>query len=109
MPEPGGVGAGDAQDPGDVLTLRLYVAGDAPNSCEARSNLTAMLEARIGKRYRLEVIDFLREPQRALNDGVLVTPTLVKAAPPPIRKIIGSLRETLVVLTALGISEPSRA
>ncbi len=90
----------------DTLTLRLYVAGDAPNSCEARANLTALLEPRLHGRYQLEVIDFLRDPQRALSDGVIVTPTLVRLRPPPVRKIIGTLREKLQLAAALGITEP---
>lgn len=93
----------------DVLTLRLYVAGEAPNSVEARANLAAMLEQCEGTRYSLEVIDFLRDPKRAFADGVVVTPTLVKLTPPPVRKIIGTLRETLSVLTALGIGSARHA
>lgn len=92
-----------------VLTLRLYVAGEAPNSVEARTNLAAMLENCQGTRYDLEVIDFLIDPKRAFADGVVVTPTLVKLTPPPVRKIIGTLRETLSVLTALGIGTARHA
>jgi circadian clock protein KaiB len=50
-------------------------------------------------------VDFLREPQRALADGVIVTPTLVRLAPLPMRKVIGTLRDTLTVLAALGLPE----
>jgi circadian clock protein KaiB len=95
----------DAESERDVLSLRLYVAGDAPNSCEARANLSSLLEGRPAASYRLEVVDFLREPQRALADGVIVTPTLVRLAPLPMRKVIGTLRDTLTVLAALGLPE----
>jgi circadian clock protein KaiB len=100
-------GGGGEEAP--VLTLRLYIAGDAPNSSEARANLAAILERHVSDRYELEVVDFLREPQRALKDGVIVTPTLVKLAPPPVRKIIGTLRETPSVVTALGLGETHHA
>lgn len=93
----------------EVLSLRLYVAGDGPNSTEARANLTAMLDRSPATRFQLEVVDFLREPQRALLDGVIVTPTLVRLAPPPARKIIGTLRDTPKVLAALGIAQPHHA
>lgn len=92
-----------------VLTLRLYVAGDSPNSSEARANLEALLAGRPAEPYELEVVDFLREPQRALSDGVIVTPTLVRLAPLPVRRIIGTLRERLKVLAALGIEDPHHA
>lgn len=91
-----------------VLMLRLYVAGDAPNSMEARANLAALLRGQAEDRYRLEIVDFLREPQRAISDGVLVTPTLVKLAPQPSQKIIGTLRERLKVMAVLGIEESAR-
>ena len=94
---------------GDVLSLRLYVAGDGPNSSEARANLQSLLKEQPAASYQLEVVDFLREPQRALADGVIVTPTLVRLAPLPVRKIIGTLRDTLTVLAALGIAEARHA
>jgi circadian clock protein KaiB len=89
----------------DVLSLRLYVAGDGPNSMEARANLASILQAHPEARYELEVVDFLKEPLRAMRDGVIVTPTLVRLAPPPERKLIGTLRETATVIAALGIGE----
>ncbi len=92
----------------EMLSLRLYVAGDGPNSVEARANLATILEDNPETRYELEVVDFLKEPQRALKDGVIVTPTLVRVAPPPARKVIGTLRERVMVLSALGIAATRR-
>lgn len=108
MVAPGATRQGGAV-PGDdnVLSLRLYIAGDGPNSSEARANLRTILELRPDTRYELEVVDFLREPQRALMDGVIVTPTLVRLMPLPIRKIIGTLRETPSVVAALGLADAS--
>lgn len=88
-----------------MLTLRLYVAGNAPNSCEARANLAAILAGRAPDEYELEEIDFLREPLRALHDGVIVTPTLVKLAPSPVQKVIGTLGERARVQAVLGLDE----
>lgn len=88
-----------------MLKLRLYVAGDAPNSTEARANLRAILRDQPEDAYMLEVVDSLREPQRAFSDGVIVTPTLVKIAPTPVCKVIGTLRNTATVVAALGLEE----
>ena len=74
-----------------ALVLRLYVAGDAPNSARARANLRRLLADVSPDRYRLEIIDCLVEPLRALNDGVLVTPTLLRLQPQPQRTVVGSL------------------
>lgn len=88
----------------ECLTLRLYVAGDAPNSLEARANLGAMLKSHPG-RYELEIVDFLTHPLRALEDGVIITPTLVRLAPRPVKRVIGTLREVPAVLSVLGITK----
>jgi len=41
-------------------------------------------------------------PARALKDGIIVTPTLVRLVPAPARKIIGTLSDRNQVLLALG-------
>jgi circadian clock protein KaiB len=45
----------------------------------------------------------LQEPARALDDGIFMTPTLVVLAPAPIRKIVGTLSQTLTILQTLKI------
>jgi circadian clock protein KaiB len=46
-------------------------------------------------------VDVLEHPERALNDGVFVTPTLVRLAPEPERTMIGSLNEPAALLALL--------
>ena len=93
----------DARSPGGSLELRLYVAAGAPNSTLAQSNLEALLAAHGIRDYRLEIIDCIREPKRALGDGVLVTPTLLRVGPPPQQVIVGTLSDTRRVAAALGL------
>jgi circadian clock protein KaiB len=83
--------------------FRLYVAGDAVNSTQALANLTALCRDHLPDRHEIEVVDVFREPKRALADGIIMTPTLVKIAPSPVRRIIGTLKETETVLQALGL------
>lgn len=83
--------------------FRLYVAGDALNSAQALANLTALCRSRMADGYELEVVDVFREPQRAMADGVFMTPTLVKLAPSPRRRIVGTLSQTGSVLETLGL------
>jgi circadian clock protein KaiB len=85
------------------LKLRLYVAGDAQNSAQALANLTALCESHLRDRCRIEVVDVFREPKRALADGVFMTPTLVRMAPAPVRRIVGTLSQAEPVLQALGL------
>jgi circadian clock protein KaiB len=83
--------------------FRLYVAGDAQNSSQAVANLSALCRAHLPDQYGIEIVDVFREPKRALADGVFMTPTLLKLAPSPVRRIVGSLSQPLPVLQALGL------
>lgn len=92
------------------LVLRLYVAGDGPNSTAARANLSRLLGDCPPGSYDVEIVDCLREPLRAIEEGVFVTPTLLRVSPLPRRTIIGALSETMSVSAALGLaqSQPER-
>ena len=76
-----------------MIELRLYVAGESPNSVRAIANLKAICEDCLPGRHRLEVVDVFEHPLRPVEDGILVTPTLVKLAPMPLRRIIGDLND----------------
>jgi circadian clock protein KaiB len=90
---------------GELVRVRLYLAGGSPNSTAAAANLRAVL-AQFGEhRIDLEIIDVLVDPDRGLNDGILVTPMLVKLEPPPERRLLGSLRDRRALLEVLGLSE----
>ena len=88
--------------------FRLYVAGDAQNSAQAVANLTAICHTYLLDRHDIEVVDVFREPKRALADGILMTPTLVKLSPSPMRRIVGTLSQTQPVLQALGLETVDR-
>ena len=85
------------------LTLRLYVAGAAPNSLRAIANIKAICDAHFASAHEIEIVDLLQHPQRALADGVIVTPTLLRLSPAPMRRLIGSLSDTNQVCQALGV------
>jgi circadian clock protein KaiB len=84
------------------LVLRLYVAGEAPNSLRAIVNARAMCGEHFAAGFDLEIVDLLVDPQRALADGIIVTPTLLKLSPAPAQRVIGNLNDTNQVLLALG-------
>ena len=86
-----------------MFKFRLYVAGDAPNSAQALANLTALCRAQLPDRHEIEIVDVFREPERALADRIFMTPTLLKLAPSPARRVVGTLSQTQPVLQALGL------
>ena len=88
-----------------VVVMRLYIANNAPNSILAVANLEAICKEHLKDHFKLEIIDVLETPLRALSDGVLVTPSLTKVSPSPVAKIVGNLSDKGSVLHALGIKE----
>ena len=83
------------------LVLRLYVAGHAPNSLRAIANARAICNEHFAPGHELEIVDLLEHPRRALADGIIVTPTLLKLSPLPAQRVIGNLSDTGQVLLAL--------
>lgn len=89
----------------EEYVLRLYVAGMGPRSVRAVQNLTYFCERRLAGRYRLEVVDLLTEPERAATDDIIALPTLVRAEPGPVRKIIGDLSDSARLLAGLDLAD----
>jgi len=86
-----------------LYEFRLYVAGNTPNSRQARVNLNALCRRHLNGRYRIEIIDVSQHPNRALADGIYMTPALLKLAPSPVCMIVGTLSGAEGVLTGLGL------
>lgn len=86
-----------------IWALRLYVAGQTPKSVAALSNLKRICENHLVGRYRIEIVDLLRNPKLAAGDQILAVPTLVRKLPAPIKKIIGDLSNDERVLVGLDV------
>jgi circadian clock protein KaiB len=83
--------------------LRLYIAGQTPNSLAAIDNLKKICEDQLQGKYRIEVVDLLKKPQLAKGDQIVAIPTLVRRLPPPVKKIVGNLSKTERTLVGLDI------
>ncbi len=92
-----------SKDARSFWELRLYVAGHTPKSIEAFANLKKICEEHLPGKYHIEVIDLARNPQLAKGDQIIATPTLVRKLPPPLKKIIGDLSNTVRVLVGLDL------
>lgn len=86
-----------------IWELRLYIAGQTPNSIAAIGNLKRICEERLPKRYRIEIIDLLEKPQLAKGDQIVAIPTLVRKLPAPVKKIIGNLSKADHTLVGLDL------
>jgi circadian clock protein KaiB len=92
---------------GEFWDLRLYVAGQTPKSIAAFDNLKRICEEHLAGRYRIHVIDLMKDPKLARDDQILAIPTLVRKLPDPIRKIIGDLSNTERTLVGLQLRQGS--
>ena len=81
--------------------LKLYIAGDEPNSRIAQDNLTRICDEYPKVRCQIEKVDVLIDFTTALKDRIFVTPTLVLATPEPRVTIVGNLGDTERVISAL--------
>jgi circadian clock protein KaiB len=86
-----------------IFKFRLYVAYDALNSAQAQANLMALCRTYLADRYEIDLVDVFKEPLRALTDGIFMTPTLIRLEPLPVRRIVGTLSQTAVVLRTLDL------
>jgi circadian clock protein KaiB len=88
---------------GELWDLCLYVTNRTPRSVIALTNLRKICEEHLAGHYRIEVVDLLKQPQRAASDQIVAIPTLVRKLPATFRRVIGDLSNTQRVLAALGL------
>ena len=87
----------------ETYVLTLYVAGGSTASARARATIERLCHLHLDGRHRLEVVDVLRDPEAAETARVVATPTLVREAPLPPRRIVGDLSDHGLVLASLDL------
>jgi len=88
--------------------LKLYVAGQTPKSIAAFANLKKICDQHLAGKYRIEIVDLLKNPKLARGDQILAIPTVVRQLPPPVKKLIGDLANTERVLVGLDIKPAAK-
>jgi circadian clock protein KaiB len=73
------------------VIFTVYVAGRSPHSLHALANLRAFCSKYFEEAAQIEIVDILEEPRRALDDGVLLTPSVVRVSPGPRLVLVGNL------------------
>jgi len=97
-----------AKPGGETYVLRLFVAGNESNSSQATENLARLCEEHIKGRYKLDVVDVLKNAAAAHKNNVLVTPTLILIKPLPKVTVLGNLSDARQVLDALRLTGDER-
>jgi circadian clock protein KaiB len=89
--------------------LRLYIAGHTPRSMAASANLQRICDEYLAGRYRIEVVDLLKNPKLGQGDQILAVPALVRRLPSPLKKFIGDFSNVERVLVGLNIRPVGKA
>lgn len=84
--------------------LKLYVTGQTPRSQMAINTIHQTCQKLLSGQYDLTIIDVLEQPHLAEEEKILATPTLIKLAPPPLRRVIGDMSDTEKVLIGLDLN-----
>ncbi|MBE9047063.1 circadian clock KaiB family protein [Pleurocapsales cyanobacterium LEGE 10410] len=78
--------------------LRLFISSNNISSEHTLSKIHQLLEQGLTSPYTLKVIDIAKHPEQAAIHQVIVTPTLIRISPQPIRRIVGQLNDIQRVL-----------
>jgi circadian clock protein KaiB len=82
--------------------LYLYIAGYVAQGMDlAERNIRDCLDAISGRDYALEVIEVVKNPQAAIEEGILFTPTLLRISPGPKKRVVGNFLDKVKILEAL--------
>lgn len=84
--------------------LRLFVAGNEPNSVKARAVLSRLREKYLQDRCEILVVDVFENFQAAIDYQVVAVPALIVDYPLPQKTIVGSLSDEEKLLAGLGIT-----
>ena len=58
----------------ELWDLSLYVTNRTPRSVNAMTNLKRICEEHLAGHYRIEVVDLLKQPERAISDQIVAIP-----------------------------------
>jgi circadian clock protein KaiB len=89
--------------------FKLFVTGETGRSRQAADNLRELCEAHVAGVYELEVIDVLDHPERAEEDRIIATPTVIRLVPVPPKRVIGDLTDLELAAIALDLPDAQDA
>ncbi len=85
--------------------LRLFIAGDEPNSRIAKETLENLCKKYLYENYKLEIIDVVKDFKSAIEEKIFFAPTLIIETSEFKSRIVGSLIDKKKLLDILGLSE----
>lgn len=83
-----------------LYVFKLFVAGIGPEDQEKIVRLKKILKKEFGDKFNLVVVDLLENPEEAVNEEVVATPTMIRATPAPAKKTIISMEGNIEKISA---------
>ncbi|MCF6147369.1 MAG: circadian clock protein KaiB [Candidatus Kuenenia sp.] len=83
--------------------LKLYISGKTENSQKAVENFQKLIRDLSARECEEEIIDIVENPEAAVENRILATPTLVKISPGKERRVVGDLSVRNQVLFGLDL------
>ena len=88
--------------PANCFRFTLFVVGHEPNSVRARENLNVICAEHLSTgKCTVTIVDVVEEFQTAMDNNILVTPTLIVDGPRGRSTIIGNLSDVDRILLKL--------
>lgn len=87
--------------------IRLFVAGEEPNSVIAKTSLARICSDHLEGHCRVEIVDVLQDFRPALQENILVTPALIVRRGHARTVVLGNLTNVDRVLAAFNIGSES--
>jgi len=94
--------AGNADTP---YILQLFISDTSETSVQAEKAVREISEVFLKGKYKIEIVDVQKNPEIALENQILITPTLIEIDPPPPIRIVGSMVDLDKTLSALRIEK----
>jgi len=91
--------------PEKEIEFILFVADDEPNSLKAKENLVEINRNYFKGTAKIRIVDVMEDFREALENDVLVTPSLLVISPPFRSLIIGNLSDPDKLLATVKLKE----
>lgn len=86
-----------------MTLFRIFIYGSNPSNKRKIQNLNNLFKNRNRKKFRLEVVDLQKHPEKAEEENVLAVPMLEKKSPPPRVRFIGDFDKEDELISVFGL------
>ena len=88
--------------------ITLYFSSRSVRAGISLSKFLEFAKANLDGSYEINVIDVLKNPQAAIDNSIIATPTVIKDFMPPPMRIVGELNDLSFVEQWLAIESDER-